>query len=205
MVVTVFKFIGAAIALIVGFGIWRIFATIKGSHLIHARLQNEVRPVRACLERKESPSQADVDRLARDPRTRATLYETLREHKRADLMPAAYATQQALAESRLVTWLMHPNELAAAPDEITLGAEVALPDADAKDERWLVYRFRTMAPHWASQIGWMAGVVGPVRSRSEPTPDVPVVFSRLPHWDSATPEGHAAAVRDLMRQKGLVV
>jgi len=205
MVVTVFKIIGALIALIVGFGIWRIFATIRDSHVLHTRLRNEVRPVRVCLERKESPSQADVDRLARDPRTRATLYETLREHKRLDLMPAAYGTQQALAESRLVTWLMHPNELAAAPDEIALGAEVALPDAQTKDERWLVYRFRTMSPHWASQIGWMAGVVGPVRSRNEPTPDVPVVFSRLPHWDSATPEGHAAAVRDLMRQKGLAV
>lgn len=205
MILTVMKIVGALAALAVAYGIWRIVATVRASLRLHALVQKELRPVRASLERRESPSQADVDRLAASPRTRAALFSLLREHKRLDIFPAEHRTAAALGESRMVTWLMHPNELAAAPDEIALGAEVALPDAEAKDERWLVYRFRTQAPHWAHQIGWMAGVVGPIRSRNDPTPDVRVVFSRLPHWDSATPEGHAEAVRELMRQKGLAV
>jgi hypothetical protein len=207
MLVILLKIVGALVALVVAFAVWRIVATVRAQSRLHGRLFDEVAPTVLAIQRGEAPEPAVLERLAASPRTRTTLFEVLEAAGRPELFPAAWRTPHALAEGRLVTWLMHPNELQAEPAEIALGAEVALPDRADDAERWLVYRFRTEPPHWAAKDGWLAGVVGPVDpANPAPTPGDPkVVFSQLPAYDSATPEQHATAMRDLMRLKGVEV
>ena len=154
----------------------------------------------------KAPHPVDVERFAAAARTRTTLFDFLLFHKRLNLFPAAYRTVEALAESQLVFWLDHPNELGSPPDEIELAEEVEIEARQSGRARWLVFRFRVNPPHWAAGDGWVAGVVGPVsRRHREAFPDAPVVWSMFRPFGSMSPADHARACRDLARMSGVRV
>jgi hypothetical protein len=126
------------------------------------------------------------------------LRSALRGMHRGDL-PPQYATPEALAESDLVVWLMHANELGAPPDAIELVKTIERPaGAPGQNSRYYVFRFRTNPPHWAASSGWMAGVAGPYADGDEAF-DTPAagVFSKFEAFESRSPEDHLAAIEQM--------
>jgi hypothetical protein len=172
-------------------------------------VMEEIEPITRAVYAGDEPSPEDLERAAADPRTRNTLFEFLLFHQKLPSFPSKYRTAEAFAESSLVQWLRHPNELGTTPDEIELVNEVRDPPKQTvmgRRDRWFVFRFRMLPPHSAAEDGWMAGVVGPVSGPPiEQYPDAAVVWSMFRPIDSATPEAHVSAVRELARKTGVAV
>ncbi len=184
---------GGLVLVVALFVVWRLVATVRGSDRRTAALLAEIEPVLSALRSGERPEPAKIKSFAARPETRNVLFWSLHAEGRADLYPAEYRTLEAIGESDLVFWLLHPSELASAPDEIALVKEVAR-EQGGQRVRFLVFRFRTRPPQWAAGNGWMAGVAGPYSDREEPTGPPGGVFSELEPIDARTPEEHVALV-----------
>jgi hypothetical protein len=200
------------VALVIAAGAWfvrRGKQIDRDSFQLRMQFMEEIEPATKAVYAGHEPSPEALERAAADPRTRNTLFDFLLYHQKVALFPTRYRTAEAFAESALVQWLMHPNELGVAPDEIGLAEVVRDPVADTVvgcRNRWLVFRFRTRPPHWAAADGWMAGVVGPVSGPPiEQFPDAAVVWSMFRPMDSASADAHVSAVRELARKAGVAV
>lgn len=152
-----------------------------------------------------TPSAPDlVAKLAETPIARNHLFARLKEVGRADVFPVSCRSIEKVAESDMVRWLMHRNELGAVPSEIELIRRVGI-QGDSKDGNVILFRFRIDAPHWASKRGWMAGVAGPYYDDDEPPAVASGTFSELAPFDSLTVEQHVDLLREALKKKGLVV
>jgi hypothetical protein len=190
MLKTVLFAVGGIAAVVAIFVIWRLYATIVGgSRAYRARLA-KISPVTDALSAGRTPSEADLERFARDPVTRQVLHEALAKAGKSELFPKAFLTWPLMAEANLVAWLCHPNELQDPPDEIELMATQPAPGAP--DTHYFLFRYRKHPPHWAAKDGWMAGVAGPYDLTKPPAPYAPGTFSRFETFDSRTPEEHVA-------------
>lgn len=127
-----------------------------------------------------------IERCASNPVTRNYLYDRLLEAGQSKLFPWQYRTPEKVAESDMVTWLMHPNELAAAPDAIELMHTLPVPH----EGNYYLFRFRTEPPHWAADRSWMAGVSGPYSETDGQALPLSNTFSELKPFDELTPEQH---------------
>jgi hypothetical protein len=187
----VLTFMLVAGGLVAALIVWMIVRAVRLTAATTKLLAGRMEPVIAALRDGRTPPPDDVHALAADATTRSTLRRVLRDMGRGELFPQRYAGPEALAESDLVVWLMHGNELGAAPDAIELATAI---DRDGAG-RFFVFRFRTEPPHWASSKGWMAGVAGPYAAGEEAF-DTPAagVFSRFEPFDSRSPEEHVAAL-----------
>jgi hypothetical protein len=152
--------IGSFVVFVIVFAVWRYFATISGSRKTTEGLLKRIEPVIADLESNRQPKVTEIESLAADATTRNIFYSALKHIGRSDLFPAQYRTLEAIGESDLVVWLLHPNELNAKPDEIEAVKTIEKIE-DGNKCRFVVYRFRTHPPHWASKDGWLAGIAGP--------------------------------------------
>jgi hypothetical protein len=181
----------------------------RDSFQVRMAAMEEIEPITRAVYAGEEPSPEALERAAADPRTRNTLFEFLMFQQKEASFPSGYRTAEAFAESALVQWLRHPNELGAVPDEIELVNEVRDPPKETvmgRRDRWFVFRFRMLPPHSAAEDGWMAGVVGPVSGPPiEQYPDAAVVWSMFRPIDSAPPEEHVSAIRELARKTGVAV
>jgi hypothetical protein len=133
---------------------------------------------------------------------RLYLYHELKKRDRLTLCPEKYRSQAALAEADMVSWLMFPTELGRPPDEIELMKVVPI-DTGLRGGiyDYYLFRFRTHEPHWAAKDGWMAGVAGPFRRGTQPTPEsLGETFSSFQKWDSKKPEEHVGDVRELLKR-----
>ena len=142
------------------------------------------------------------ERVAGRSETRGWLYEELSKLEKPSLMPEKFATQAALAESDLVAWLLHPNELGRVPDEIEMmkavGVEMGEP---TRTHDYYVFRFRVSEPHRPAIEGWMAGVSGPFVHGDLPAiSSLGDTFSAFEPWEGKTPEQHVDAVRQIMER-----
>jgi hypothetical protein len=139
--------------------------------------------------------------VAADPESRKWLFDGLQKLERFHLYPAAYRTQAALAESDLVSWLIHPTELGRAPEEIELVQSVPFDtQTDAGWADYYLFRFRTAPPHWAARYGWIAGVSGPFLRKDAPSIQaLGDTISTFTPWDRKTPAEHVEDVRELMK------
>jgi len=166
-------------------------AAIMGDRRRAKELLAEIMPViQAIREGGPTPTE-DIARLAERPDTRGGLYQALHELGRPVLFPEQYSELHQIAESHLVVWLLHPNELRSMPDEIELVKAIEREEGDPpKKCRFFVFKFRTHPPHWAAKDGWMAGIAGPYWDGEEPLYSPPGVFSRLESFDSLPPEEH---------------
>lgn len=113
-------------------------------------------------------SASEIERVAADPETRITLLGELANIGRLDLAPAQHRTQTAIAESDMVRWVTYPTELGRPPDDIELLGQATLDDAGHPADL-LLFKFRTHAPHWSADNGWMVGAAGPYRRADQPT------------------------------------
>ncbi|MBE6943380.1 MAG: hypothetical protein E7453_03865 [Ruminococcaceae bacterium] len=59
-----------------------------------------------------------IEDLARDLEYAHLTYYTLQRHRKTELFPVEYATEEYLAKSDMVHWLTYPTELGKAPDAI---------------------------------------------------------------------------------------
>ena len=140
------------------------------------------------------------EHVAASPEMRSWLFDNLKRLGKAQLFPAKWATQKALAEAEMVRWLTFPTELGRGPDDIEL-MKVVSEDFGPPNGvlEWYLFRFRTQPPHWSAKYGWIAGVAGPFKKADAPsTAAYGDTFSAFARWDSKTPEQHIAYVRMLI-------
>ena len=139
--------------------------------------------------------------VAADPESRKWLFDGLQKLEGTHLYPVEYRNQEALAESDLVNWLIHPTELGRAPEEIELVRPVSFDTkTDAGWAEYYLFRFRTEPPHWAARYGWLAGVSGPFLRKDRPTIQaLGDTFSAFTPWDRKSENEHVDDVRELMK------
>lgn len=197
----VLSVLGALVVLLALVVAWRIIATLRGGKRVFDELSREISPVTDAVAAGKEPDAEDVYRLAAKPATRKLLFESLARSGRLDLFPDEYRTWEALAEGDLVYWLLHPNELGAAPDYMELMASVPAPPPDAS-LTYFVFRFRMQPPHWAAKSGHMAGIAGPYDTSGEPVPHAAGTFSRFEAYDSRTANEHVKVIHEALAPKG---
>lgn len=104
--------------------------------------------------------------LARDPIARVELHDGF-AGMHPTLVPEGLlghgplTDARAVAEGRLVRWLVDVLELGRVPDEIEHVAEIVdagVVDADGVGGPVHLFRFRVHSPHWSAARGWMIGV-----------------------------------------------
>lgn len=200
---TVLLVLAALVGIVVLFFVWRVVATVRASNRRTLKILEEINPVLDALRQDLEPAAEDVLRFAESPRTRNVLYDSLHAQNREDLFPKQFLNHDSFAESDMVFWLCHPNELGRAPDEIELMAKVS---KDAGEPtgwvEYFVYRYRTKSPHWASEDGWLAGVSGPIQPDLPPSTLRPGTFSRFEPFDSQSAEEHAEHSHQILTQRG---
>jgi hypothetical protein len=198
--------VGSLILLVAGFIVWRLIATVRGSHKRTLKLLARLAPVTEALEEGRAPDPGEIERAAATPETRGLLLDVLREQNRLDLFPEGYLTQEALAEADLASWLCHPNELGCPPDEIELMGVITR-DSDASSDKvdWYVFQYRTHAPHWAAGDGWMAGVSGPYAVGSEVASGAVGTFSTFEAFDASQLQEYVDFCCDMLRRKGIAI
>jgi hypothetical protein len=110
--------------------------------------------------RKDRPDAREiVARSAEVPLIRNYLYVELKQMGKADLFPISCRTVEKVAESSMVRWLAHANELNGVPSKIELISRVSVRRAEGTGAVFF-FRFRSEPPHWAARKGWMMGIAG---------------------------------------------
>lgn len=175
---TALKIFGICAGLFIAFVIWRFTSVFRGARQRDEKLIAAIEPIGKRLEAGEPVSPNEIADLAARPELRFMLFAALREWKRPDLLPTNYSSTISQGESALVYWMMHPNELQAAPEKIELLETMKRP-ADGQEMEFRVYRYRMPTGHWAAKDGWLLGVVGPMKVTTEPYTDRPAAFSRV--------------------------
>jgi hypothetical protein len=177
---------------------------IRASVARDRKLDDLIRPAIDAVRENRPVAQETVTELAGVAATRNHLFARLKAMGRADIFPAAYRSIEKVAESDLARWLMHPNELGAAPSDMELVRGIDVREQE-KSGRVFLFRFRADASNWASNHGWMAGVAGPYWDNAEPLGTASGTFSELIPFDSLTAEQHVDVLRQALKKKGLVV
>ena len=109
---------------------------------------------------------------------------------------------EMIAESDLVAWLLHPNELGGVPDGIELAEVIEREEGDPPEKyRFYVFKFRTLEPHWMARHGWVAGVAGPYWDGQDPDASPPGVFSEFEPFNLRTPAEHLARIEQIVLRK----
>lgn len=187
----------------VAFLYWRYVSA--GLAQQEARIAAKLAPIRSAMTGGSKPDPETIARLAADPDIRNTLYDELKQHGMEDAFPAKFRTTEAHAESELVYWLGHPNELQQPPDQIELMKVVSMPSGTSLgDVDYYLFRYRTNAPHWAADDGWMAGVAGPyVKGRPLDEQSTGATYSEFEAYDAMTPEQHVQYYHDMAVSYGV--
>jgi hypothetical protein len=176
MSVLAYILIGAGV-LFVGFIVWRIASVGRGARQLDEKLVRQLTPLGKRLEEKTTISRDEVLAFARKPQFLYPLHALLKHFNRLDLFPAEFLNDEAQGAAKLVHWMMHPNELQDAPQEIELVERVTRPVAD-RDCSFLVYRYRMPEGHWAAEDGWLLGLAGPFAKDDPPYEGPAGAFSR---------------------------
>jgi hypothetical protein len=194
--------VGGVVALVViGFVLLVINASL-GSRRQRKQARAKLAPVLDPLDAGQAPDPIAVRQLAADRATRNALYDALAERGKESLFPREFRTRPAFAEADLAFWLSHPNELRSLPDDMQLVQVVTLP-TDVGPVEYYLFRFRTNAPHWAADKGWMAGVSGPYPKDPKALLAAPAgTFSELTPFDAASPKDHVQAFHEKAVARG---
>ena len=177
---------------------------IRATIARNRRLRKLIGPALTAAEAGHENAGELVWASAKDPATRNDLYARLKMIGMADIFPAEFRTIEMIAESDLVRWLMHPNELRTAPSEIELLRQVDVAEND-KRGRCFLFRFRVEAPHWAADRGWMSGIAGPFWDGDAESDAGPGTFSELTSYDAMSDGEHVQFLMSAVKNWGLVV
>ena len=131
--------------------------------------------------------QTAVDRLARDLGYANMAHALLKKHGMAARFPAECATEEYLAKSDLVHWLLYPTELGKTPDEIEyIGRSKRL----LKKDVYHIFRFRSDSDTLNDEcrgkwlIGWSSAEGGTFSN-----------FDLYDDYAKATPEATVKSIR----------
>jgi hypothetical protein len=193
---------GSVVLLIAILVAWLYFVFVAASKRNSDALNATINPAMKTIVSGGIAPTGEIGRLAAAPTTRSYFFRVLKGAGHGDLFPSEYSAPALLAESDLVRWLTHPNELNAAPDEIALVKEIDRTDGiPPRKCKFYVFKFRTLPPHWAAKDGWMVGVAGPYWDGEETSTPPPGVFSRFEPLDALSPEEHLRRHTDLVMGK----
>lgn len=149
------------------------------------------------LESGEAISNDDILTCAAHYATREGTYFLLLEFGKQHLFSKQYFSIEKMAETNLAHWLNDERELNAYPDSMEYVKRVTICDEEENENlHYEVFRFKTNAPHWAAENGWMIGVVGLYLDDSEPDQFPEATFSRLQKENETTAEDEAKWVHE---------
>jgi hypothetical protein len=193
--------VGAVIALFVL--LW--FKAVSASARRDLQIEETIGPALEAASQGSPEAQELVTQLASQPVLRNELRCKLEEMGKADLFPEAMRSVEKMAESELARWLLHPNELGAAPAEIEVVRRFEVKDDDGREGSAYLIRFRAEAGHWAAENGWMAGVAGPYWEGDHHDGVARGTFSELTPFDALSEEQHIEALKKAIARLGWVV
>ena len=95
--------------------------------------------------------------LAKDLEYARLTYALLRRHKQDDRFPSEYASDEYLAKSDMIRWLVYPTELGEMPEAIEYLGKVK------KKEVYFIFRFKSHSNTLdaVSQGEWLIGWASP--------------------------------------------
>ena len=154
------------ILVLAAFVAWRYTSVARGARKRDEALFVRLDPLAKRFEQGESVSAAEIERVASAPELRLMLHALLDYHKRLDLFPARFLSPEAQAESHLVYWMLHPNELGEAPAAIALETTT---ERNFLGKRGTFYVFRFQMPdRQAAASEWELGLAGPLSPDDQP-------------------------------------
>ncbi len=156
---------------------WRYTSIARGARQRDEKILPLIDPIGEKLAAGKQPSTEEIESVANKSHARPYLYEVLKHFERLDLFPKQFTTPEAQAESKLVYWMMHPNELQDAPEVIEL-AEKVTRELDGAKSNFYVFRYQMSDGHWAAKDGWLLGLAGPFFENDVPYSGVAGAFSR---------------------------
>jgi hypothetical protein len=177
---------------------------IRASGVRNRKIESLTRPAMEAVRENRPSAQDMVTELAEVPAARNYLFARLTELGKADMFPLALRSIEKVAESDLARWLMHPNELGAAPAEMELVRRLAIL-GEGRSGSVFLFRFRAEPSNFAWKRGWMAGVAGPYWDDDESPDFASGTFSELAPFDRLTVEQHVESLRRASEKRGLVM
>lgn len=173
----IFIIIGVFVSVIIIFALYRyIVVSIQNKKLNKIRFER-LGIIYEKLQNGIEITSEEVLPFASNVLMREGTFKLLSQYNKLDFFPQSYNTIEKGAESSLANWLEFPTELDTCPDEIELEEKVTI-DFDGNNVYYYVFKFRINEPHWASENGWILGVVGPYFDDSKPY-DFTSIFSRI--------------------------
>lgn len=167
------------IAIVIGAFIWWRYTSVeRGARQRDKKILAVLSPIRQKLSKKEPLLSEEITNLCRQPQNRPMLYQLLKHYECLNLFPSEALSIQAQGAGLLSYWMMHPNELQDAPNEIELIEEIER-DLQGERAKFLVYRYRMATGHWAEKYGWVLGLAGPFLNNDVPYSGVASGFSRF--------------------------
>jgi hypothetical protein len=166
----------ALVVVVVAFVAWRYTSVARGANARDQILLARLDPLAQRFQAKAAVSAEDVRLVANAPELRPMLYAMLSHYAATDLFPAQFLSPEAQAESTLVYWMLHPNELQAAPSAIEL-VEKLNRQVHGHDGTFYVFRYKMLEGHWAG-ADWMLGLAGPFAADDKPYQSRAGGFSR---------------------------
>jgi len=151
---------------IAAFVAWRYTSVARGARARDESLLRRLDPLGQRLERSAEVRPDEIQRLAASPELRPYLHSMLTVYQQLQLFPSQFLSQEAHAESALVYWLLHPNELEAAPSALELVDKVER-QVSGRQGTFYVFRYKMPTGHWAGSE-WLLGLAGPFFSDDTP-------------------------------------
>ena len=167
---------------VAAFVVWRYTSVRRGARAREEALLKRLDPIGQRLEKKAEIRPEEIHHLAASPELRYFLYQILTTFGRPQLFPGQYLSQEAQAQSALTYWLLHPNELQAAPTVSELVEKVER-QVSGRAGTFYVFRYKMPAGHWAGP-DWLLGLAGPFFPDDLPYHKLAGAFSRA--GDKAT-------------------
>jgi len=170
------QIVAVVVVALIAFVAWRYTSVARGAKARDEALLKRLDPLAARFEAKSAVTADEVAALAASPELRHMLHAMLTHFEATHLLPADFLSREAQAEATLVHWMMHPNELQAAPSAIELVEKVNR-QVSGRDVDFYVFRYRMPEGHWAGKE-WLLGLAGPFVADDPPYESAAGGFSR---------------------------
>ncbi len=177
---------------------------VRATGSVLRKLDEKIEPAITAIENHSESTGNIINDLAENPETRNHLFNWLKENNKENLFPDKYRELEKIAESELVQWLMHPNELKESPVKIELVRKV-LVKKENKQGNYYLFKFSVDDNHWASKNGWMVGVAGPYWDDEEIPYKSIGTFSEFIPFDDMTEDQHLELLNQKIKKWGFVV
>jgi hypothetical protein len=124
----------------------------------------------------------DVTPIADSRELLAHFAAMIEKANRADLLPAKYRTNEAIAISRMVEWLIYPTELGEPPEKVEVARRVEEQLDNRTRREYFVLKFLPKSESGSPPPVWKMGVCGPYRAGTFDPLGGDEVFSEFTPW-----------------------